>query len=365
MSRIREGNIRAPELTSQPAARLRLVGLSLTLGCGVMAGLLAQPAADVEGSRDHPMISRVEGSTIKVFDQKEFDEYRLVKGIVPGYDEDGRSRKDPEDALNDKNSISLEGRVWRLTYDVPKNRSTLEIVRSYQTGLTKAGFKVLFQCTNRECGGPLPKKPPPFGTEYAPSAQADALGNLLLKRGGLTVYGDPSDDQRYLAAHLSRPEGEVYVSLLALGITEPPIARLDVIEVKPLTSDLVSVDAATMAADLSTRGSVALYGIYFDTDRADVKLESRPTLSEIAALLKQNAKLALIVVGHTDNNGTLDHNLDLSLRRAQAVVAALTSEFAIDRTRLDARGVGFLAPVAPNTSEEGRAKNRRVQLLQR
>ena len=137
------------------------------------------------------------------------------------------------------------------------------------------------------------------------------------------------------------------------------------IEVKPLTSGLVTVNAATMAADLSTRGSVALYGIYFDTDRADVKPESRPTLSEIATLLKQNAKLALIVVGHTDNNGTLDYNLDLSLRRAQAVVAALTSEFAIDRTRLEARGVGFLAPVAPNASEEGRAKNRRVQLLQR
>jgi outer membrane protein OmpA-like peptidoglycan-associated protein len=110
---------------------------------------------------------------------------------------------------------------------------------------------------------------------------------------------------------------------------------------------------------------VALYGIYFDNDRADVKPESRPTLSEIATLLKQNGKLELIVVGHTDNNGTLDHNLDLSLRRAQAVLAALVSDFGVARNRLDARGVGFLSPVAPNTTEENRAKNRRVQLLQR
>jgi OOP family OmpA-OmpF porin len=82
-------------------------------------------------------------------------------------------------------------------------------------------------------------------------------------------------------------------------------------------------------------------------------------------LLKQNAKLSLIVVGHTDDNGTLEHNMDLSLRRSQAVVAALVSEFGIDRTRLDARGVGFLSPVAPNSTEDGRARNRLVQLVQR
>ena len=353
--------------TSQPHLLARLVTLSLlTLVPGTLAPALAQPAADVKGSRDHPMISRVEGSTIKGFAQKEFDEYRLVKGAVSGYDVDGHRRKSPEEALNDTNSTRLEGRIWQLTYEVPKNRSTLEIVRSYQTELTKAGFKVLFQCTNLECGGPLPNKPPPvFGTSYVPSTNADTLGDLLMKRGGFSISGRPSDDQRYLAAHLSRPDGDVYVSLLALGMTAAPFARVDVIEVKPLAPGLVKVDAAVMAADLAARGSVALYGIYFDTNKADVKPESRPTLSEIATLLKENAKLSLFVVGHTDSNGTVEHNLDLSLRRAQAVVAALAAEFGIERTRLDARGVGSLSPVAPNNNEDGRAKNRRVQLDQR
>ena len=193
---------------------------------------------------------------------------------------------------------------------------------------------------------------------------AGALTRILMRRVGLSVYGTMSDDQRYLAAHRPRAEGDVYVSVLALTINDPH-ARLDVIEVKPMTSGLVTVDAATMATDISTRGSVALYGILFDTDRAEVKPESRPTLTEIASLLRQNGKLELIVVGHTDNVGTLDHNLDLSLRRAQAVVGALTSECGVARNRLDARGVGFLSPVAPNTSEDDRAKNRRVQLLQR
>jgi OmpA-OmpF porin, OOP family len=359
MSRIRDKNIPAPKLTSQSAARPRLFVFLLTLSCGWMAGLLAQPAPDVKGSRDHPMISRVQGSRIDAFAQKEFDEYRLVKGIISGYKSDGGRWENLNDALNEKNSIRLEGRVWTISYEVPKNRSTLEIIRSYQSELTKAGFNILYQCATGECAGPMPK------TKFimSPEVHWGALPRILMARSRFRLIGVPRD-YRYLAGHLSRADGDVYVSVLALGMNTP-IARLDVIEVKPLTSGLVTVNATTMAADLSTRGSVALYGIYFDTDRADVKPESRPTLSEIATLLKQNAKLSLIVVGHTDNNGTLEHNLDLSLRRAQAVVAALTSEFAIDRTRLDARGVGFLAPVAPNTNEEGRAKNRRVQLLQR
>ena len=157
MSRIREGNIPAPEPTSRTAARLRLFVLPLTLSCGWMAGLLAQPAPDVKGSRDHPMISRVEGSRINAFAQKEFDEYRLVKGTVSGYKNDGQLWRNLNEALNEQNSIRLEGRVWSITYEVPQNRSTLEIIRSYQAELTKAGFKVLYHCDIGECAGPEPK----------------------------------------------------------------------------------------------------------------------------------------------------------------------------------------------------------------
>jgi outer membrane protein OmpA-like peptidoglycan-associated protein len=298
------------------------------------------------------MISRVEGSRIQGFSQKEFDEYRLVTGTVSEYNDQKQPWKDLEEALNERNSLQLEGKVWKLTYAIPKNRSTLEIIRSFQTELTKAGFHILYQCKNHECG-------------------LRAFTHLLMKRCGLpSLVGDFWDDQRYLAARLASAKGDVYVSILTMTVNHPMVgldvvALLNVVEVKPMKSSLVSVKAETMATEISTRGSVALYGIYFDTDRAEVKPESRSTLSEIATLLKQNGKLELIVVGHTDNKGTLDYNLDLSLRRAQAVVAALTSDFDVARNRLEARGVGFLSPVAPNTSEENRAKNRRVQLLQR
>jgi OmpA-OmpF porin, OOP family len=317
---------------------------------------------DVKGSRDHPMISRIPDSTLRGFDQKEFDRYRLVKGPVAGYGPDGKPWDDPEEALDDTNSLPLEGKVWRLNYRIPPNRSTLEIARSYEAALTKAGFKMLYRCSGETCAGPLPK-----GVARGPSTQrinAGTLSDLLMKRARLNVFGSVYKDQQYMVARLERAEGDIYASILALEINTP-YARVDIVEVKPMQGGLVTVNAAAMASEMAAHGSVALYGIYFDVDRTEVKPESRPTLAEIAALLKQNAGLGLTVVGHTDAQGTLDYNLDLSQRRAQSVVAALVSQFGVDRKRLDARGVGFLAPVASNTSEAGRSKNRRVQLLPR
>ena len=126
----------------------------------------------------------------------------------------------------------------------------------------------------------------------------------------------------------------------------------------------IIADAKSMAQDISTTGKVAVYGIYFDFNKADVKPESEPVLKEIANLLKQNPKLNLYIVGHTDNIGTLTANMDLSQRRAEAVLQVLVSKHGIDAKRLKSQGVGPLSPVVPNKTEEGRAKNRRVELVE-
>jgi len=101
------------------------------------------------------------------------------------------------------------------------------------------------------------------------------------------------------------------------------------------------------------------------TNKDAVKAESQPTLAEIAKLLKSNPSLRLHVVGHTDNQGKSDYNLDLSRRRAASVVAELTGKQGIAANRLDSFGCGMYSPVASNDAEEGRAKNRRVELVQR
>jgi outer membrane protein OmpA-like peptidoglycan-associated protein len=119
-----------------------------------------------------------------------------------------------------------------------------------------------------------------------------------------------------------------------------------------------------MAREIADKGRVALYGIHFDTDRADVKPESKPALEQIARLLGRDARIRLYVVGHTDGAGGFDHNLDLSRRRAQAVVQALAQQYAVDAARLRPLGVGPAAPVASNRNDGGRAKNRRVELVE-
>jgi outer membrane protein OmpA-like peptidoglycan-associated protein len=137
---------------------------------------------------------------------------------------------------------------------------------------------------------------------------------------------------------------------------------MTIIRKEAMKQDVVA-DAASLAGSIGESGRAAIYGIYFDTDKSDIKPESKPALDEIVKLLKSDAKLNLYVVGHTDNAGPFEHNMKLSQARAGSVVNALVMNGGIAATRLKAYGVGSLTPVATNKIDEGRAKNRRVELV--
>jgi outer membrane protein OmpA-like peptidoglycan-associated protein len=154
---------------------------------------------------------------------------------------------------------------------------------------------------------------------------------------------------------------EIWIEVLPYGTRA---YRLDIVE-KQLMAQQVVADAAALLADLDRAGHAVLHGILFDTDKAVVKPESAAALTEIAKLLKDHPEMTAFIVGHTDMSGALEHNLDLSQRRAAAVVEALVSDHGIARDRLTPRGVGPLAPVGSNDSEQGRALNRRVELVKR
>ena len=126
---------------------------------------------------------------------------------------------------------------------------------------------------------------------------------------------------------------------------------------------MVTASAEQMASEIAKSGRVALYGIHFDFNKTDIKPESAGTLDEIAKYLKGNQAVELLVAGHTDNVGGFEFNRDLSQRRAKAVVDALISKYGIAAGRLVPFGVSFAAPMAPNETEDGRAKNRRVELV--
>jgi flagellar motor protein MotB len=282
---------------------------------------------DVEGSKDHPLISRYPGSVISDYIQKEFDDYALPLSKVT----DGRYEK----------TQHVEGKVTGIYYETIGNRTALEIFRNYAAALKSAGFQTLFTCS-KACGGLPPRGASPLDA---------AFGNYS------------GDAAHYLAAKLSRSEGDVYVTLWVYDSGFGIKTFLTVVESKPMEAGLVTVDAAAMSGDISRTGHVAIYGILFDFNKADVKPESEPALKEIAKLLKQDPKLKLHVVGHTDSVGDLKSNMDLSRRRADAVVQVLTTKHGIAPARLRGEGVGPLAPVASNDTEDGRAKNRRVELV--
>jgi outer membrane protein OmpA-like peptidoglycan-associated protein len=124
------------------------------------------------------------------------------------------------------------------------------------------------------------------------------------------------------------------------------------------------MDAKAMARDLGDAGRVAIYGIHFDTGKAEPKDDSGPALAEIAKVLRQDPALRVFIVGHTDMVADPAANLRLSQARAQAVVDLLVAHYGIAHSRLTPFGAGPYAPVASNLTEEGRAKNRRVELVE-
>lgn len=329
-----------------------------------LTGVLAQ-LTDAKASKDHPLISRYAGSVIIGYEERKYDEFVLPLGALV--------RTDPIQMKFDvKKKQPLEGKVTRILYVAPENRSSLEVTRNYEQALKRAGFQTLYVCAHEECGyqdgwlGQFFLYPPERKLSNTPPPEAGTQAGRI----SAMAFSIPKD-QRYLAAKFARPEGDVYVSLYVAVETfdnfqethNRVLTLLDVIETKPMEAGMVTVDAAAMAKDISATGHVALYGIHFDTNSAEIKSESDSTLQEIAKLLKQDARLKLYVVGHTDNVGGYEYNVNLSQRRADSVVKTLGSKYGIDPKRLRSAGVGLLAPVAPNDAEEGRAKNRRVELV--
>ncbi len=283
-------------------------------------------------AKDHPLVSRFQGSEVLQYKVSEFDEFPLALGQITDKNKYTKSQR-------------LEGKVTKFKYSMPPNRSGLEVLKSYQTALERGGFQILFKCDGKECI-----------SDKFPYGYTDDSSGIWC-----TNCEEP---MRYIAAKLPRPAGDVYISLVVEKDKYEGGAWLSIIEVKPIGAGLVTVNAAALANDISQSGHASVYGIYFDTGKADLKPASDPTLAEIGKLLGSNPQLKLHVVGHTDNVGTAAANMALSKQRADAVVAALVTKYHIAAAKLQAGGVGPLAPVATNKTGEGRAKNRRVELVE-
>jgi len=317
------------------------IGLLTVLGAVLLSVSQAGRAdtADVKGSKDHPMITRFAGARIGAYMVQDYDEAQLPNQAIA---DDKKAQ-----------TLSLEGKLTRISYRIDGSKSPLEVYRNYQSALQDGGFETVFTCKDDEqCGSQ-------FQSYVILSGKVRPQG----WDGGAVAFGG-----RYYAmlAKKSVPAGDVYVFLDILEHQSNHLTSVyeQVVETQSMKSGQVQVqDASAMQKALDQSGKVAVYGVYFDTDKTEIKRESDAALEQMAKLMQDNPSLKVYVVGHTDNVGVLEHNKTLSQQRAEAVVNALASQYHVDAKRMEAYGVASLAPVASNDDDAGRAQNRRVELV--
>jgi len=273
-----------------------VVGLMVFVGSLLASSAIAQE--DREGSKDHPLFTRMPGFYIYQYKDTDFDSFEFATGP--------------------QKKETVEGHTFVLNYEIKegtKAPSSLQIVRNHM--------------------------------------------NAIKAVGGQVVYDEPGGNYHQVTLRLTKDGKDTWVQVFARGDSY----ELVIVEKQGMQQEVTS-NAESFARDLKATGKTAVYGIYFDTNQSVLKPESDQAIAEIAKLLKQNPTLKVYVVGHTDMVGDAATNVKLSMARAQAVINALVSKHGIAVARLIAFGNGPYAPVASNKDEEGRAKNRRVELVE-
>jgi outer membrane protein OmpA-like peptidoglycan-associated protein len=300
---------------------------------------------DRPGGKDHPLVSRYAGSVLF-----QYGEDTLGSAQVVGLE---------------KGKLALrgaEGRISNRAYFGPPRKNPLDIFRNYQQALQAAGFETMFSCETAQCDKfqaqsfvqDLPRK--------AVWAERDAMVDAIFDSGNQPGF-------HYLAARKRTGSGYTYVQigLVAGGESTGWRGRqfLQIIEPAVAESGKVTVDARAISEGLQRDGRIALYGVHFDTNKAVLREDSSEQLESMAKALKEAPAMKVFIVGHTDNQGDHEANMLLSQKRAKAVAESLSAKHGIAPARLLARGVADLSPISSNAAEEGRARNRRVELVVR
>lgn len=239
---------------------------------------------------------------------------------------------------------TIDGQATQRLFHVTGEQTPGTLDKILAERLSQVGFDTVYRCESRQCGARFRTASPGY-------------------RVSSRYFGRAVDRQIYHALRRAGSNGDDYVAYQIAPDGDQLALEFDQVQSRPREVGAISVDAAQMAREISETGRVALYGLFFDTDSTQVKVGSDTTLGEIAKLLQDKPTLRLLVVGHTDNQGSFAYNEILSRKRASAVTDALVSEHGVDPARLKALGVGYSAPRASNDNAVGRTKNRRVELV--
>lgn len=237
----------------------------------------------------------------------------------------------------------VEGKWTHVTYSNPPKRSVIEIGRGYDQQLRDAGFEIVYDCRDGNCG-----------------------------QGGRKTNGDwwdPNFQRRYLVGRLERAEGDLWacIHVEAKGPNVAGRHDIDLIEAKPEPREAAVVrdetDAGWIEGQLTENGHVALYGIGFDARRSMVLPTSEPTVRAVAQLFARDPRRRLLVVVHTGDLADWKSGVQGSRRQAAALVSLLVKKYGIAAARVAGDGVGPLAPMSPGRDAPKGAGTRRVEIV--
>ena len=292
--------------------------------------LLPMSSSYANEADDHPLMERYPGFELMQKRSEQHASFMFPLSVPAGHETFKQGQK-------------VEGELTQLAYEQTSGASALQVMRNYEEALAKAGAKIEYTCIDTDCLG---------NEDYHPLHVMGSQNALIVSH--------ESEKFALLTASLSQ-QGEIYwLAVIAGQFKDYTRYELVILRQAQMQTGLITVDEILQG--IQNQGKVALYGIYFDSGKAEIKAESNQTLQAIHQFLQQHPTINLYVVGHTDYTGSLSNNISLSEQRAKAVVRALV-ERGTDGKRLEAQGVGPLAPVATNAVDSGRQLNRRVELV--
>ena len=267
----------------------------------------------------------------------------------------------PAELANGAEVLGVEGAIVSRVFQRPEDRGNLEIFRSYERELTAGGFTIhaagaLTSPTSFLINQVYGPNTPSFGarTYVVPDSGETARGLELSFIVGLADH--------YLVASRMSNGQELWVAIALSG--SRPKYIVEELTRTAMALNTVTLDLERLRSEIENTGKIAIYDIHFAQGSAEIEAESADALGIIASYLNETAG-DFYIVGHTDDTGSLEFNLELSNDRAAAVKDALVSAHGISAGRLETRGVGPLSPVSTNTGQAGRALNRRVEIVQR
>ena len=327
------------------------------------------PTSDSASGKDPAALGRYTGSKLLSYNSADYDALVLPTGKLVNVA--GQRDSSNNQVVAPEKKLELEGKRAHYVYLLPEGAAPLAAIRNYQNAAKAKGGKTLFECQGAECGGSQRGLSTGGGGSQGLAMYLWPEKKITDKRSspGWCALSGGLREQRFTSLELP---GKAHAAVLAFTsdsggdckqFNGRTFVMVETLETAAMAQTMETPSADEMVAAITTSGRVALYGILFDSGKAEVKAESKSTMDEIAKLLAANKSLKLLVVGHTDNQGGFAPNLELSKKRADAVVAQLVSQYKVDAKRLQSFGVSYASPVAPNVDEAGRGRNRRVELV--